>query len=79
MSCGTARSGLNELESDTPPPESIDDTPPLEPGRSRQPAGGRKRATDQNPALVPALERQLEPLTRGDPESPLLWTSKSAE
>ena len=45
--------------------------------RIRQPGGGRKAAVDQQPGLTDHLERLLEPLTRGDPESPLRWTCKS--
>jgi hypothetical protein len=43
----------------------------------RKPGGGRKRLTDSDPALAAALEALVEPLTRGDPESPLRWTCKS--
>jgi transposase len=46
-------------------------------GRMRQIGGGRKRLTEQDPTIVPDLERLVDPVTRGDPESPLLWTSKS--
>ena len=45
--------------------------------RSRQVGGGRKKEVDKQPGLVTALDRLMEPVTRGDPESPLLWTSKS--
>src|SRR3954471_16991894 len=45
--------------------------------RIRQVGGGRKRLTEQDPTVVQDLERLVEPVTRGDPESPLLWTSKS--
>jgi transposase len=48
-----------------------------EAGRIRQVGGGRKRLTEQDPTVVQDLERLVEPVTRGDPESPLLWTSKS--
>ena len=48
-----------------------------EAGRVRQVGGGRKRLTEQDRTLVQDLERLVEPVTRGDPESPLLWTSKS--
>jgi transposase len=48
-----------------------------EAGRIRQVGGGRKRLTEQDATLVQDLERLVEPVTRGDPESPLLWTSKS--
>jgi hypothetical protein len=45
--------------------------------RSRRPGGGRKRAEDRDPGLVAALEGLIDPVTRGDPMSPLRWTSKS--
>jgi hypothetical protein len=46
-------------------------------GRSRGPGGGRKRAEAHDAELVAALEALIDPVTRGDPESPLRWTSKS--
>ena len=46
-------------------------------GRSRRPGGGRKRAEDHDQELVAALESLIDPVTRGDPMSPLRWTSKS--
>ena len=45
--------------------------------RIRKQGGGRKRAVDKDPTLKQDLESLLEPVTRGDPESPLLWTCKS--
>ena len=45
--------------------------------RQRQPGGGRKAATTLDPDLRAALERLVEPVSRGDPESPLRWTCKS--
>ena len=45
--------------------------------RVRRPGAGRKRATLLVPGLAVALEELVEPVTRGDPESPLRWTSKS--
>lgn len=50
---------------------------PLAPGRVRRPGAGRKRATEHDPGLAGALERLIEPETRGDPQSPLRWTCKS--
>ncbi len=50
---------------------------PLEPGRIRRPGGGRKRATVVDPGLAAALEKLVEPVTRGHPQSPLRWTCKS--
>jgi len=49
----------------------------LEPGRIRRPGGGRKRATVLDPGLAAAMEKLVDPMTRGDPESPLRWTCKS--
>jgi hypothetical protein len=49
-----------------------------EPGRrTRQVGGGRKGVVDRDPTLLQALEALVEPLTRGDPMSPLRWTCKS--
>jgi hypothetical protein len=45
--------------------------------RLRKPGAGRKRATVVDPALAAALERLVDPVTRGDPQSPLRWTCKS--
>jgi hypothetical protein len=47
------------------------------PGRIRRPGGGRKKAVAKDPSLLRDLERLVEPVTRGDPESPLRWTCKS--
>ena len=49
----------------------------LEPERIRRPGGGRKKTVDKDPTLRTDLERLIDPATRGDPESPLRWTSKS--
>ncbi|MGE5131899.1 MAG: ISAzo13 family transposase, partial [Gemmatimonadota bacterium] len=46
-------------------------------GRARRPGGGRKRAAEADPGLVPALLALVEPDERGDPMSPLRWTAKS--
>jgi len=53
------------------------DLQPLPLGRSRRPGGGRKKATDKDPTLLPDLKALVEATTRGDPESPLLWTARS--
>lgn len=45
--------------------------------RVRRPGGGRPAALDVDPDLAKALEALIEPMTRGDPESPLRWTCKS--
>ena len=50
---------------------------PLTEGRVRRAGGGRKKLVAQDPKLPGLLESLVEPLTRGDPESPLRWTCKS--
>jgi hypothetical protein len=62
----TVSLGVAELEAGERPP-----------GRVRRPGGGRKRAADTDPGLMPALLALVEPEERGDPESPLRWTVKS--
>ena len=49
----------------------------LPPTRSRRPGGGRKKTTEKDPSLIPNLKKLIESTTRGDPESPLLWTARS--
>src|SRR6266540_3029726 len=63
---GTVARGLRELERG----EAL-------PGRVRGPGGGRKRAADLDAGLRPALLALVEPEERGDPMSPLRWTTKS--
>jgi hypothetical protein len=46
-------------------------------GRVRRPGGGRKQLTETDPGLVPALLALAEPDERGDPVTPLRWTTKS--
>jgi len=43
----------------------------------RQKGGGRKKASLKDPELLRDLEKLLEPVTRGDPQSPLRWTCRS--
>ena len=57
--------------------EEIRSKAPLEPGRIRRSGAGRKRLTITDPRLLAALDRLIEPGTRGDPESPLRWVCKS--
>jgi hypothetical protein len=69
----TISAGCKELlELDTAKP-----TPSATTGRVRKTGGGRKRAIDLDETLRGDLESLIEPVTRGDPESPLRWTSKS--
>jgi transposase len=53
------------------------DDPPDPYGRTRREGGGPKRLADTQPGLLEALDRLVDPDTRGDPESPLRWTCKS--
>lgn len=46
-------------------------------GRVRKPGGGRKSLTQTDPGLLGALKALVDPVTRGDPMSPLRWTTKS--
>ena len=49
------------------------------PGRVRRPGGGRKRLAETDPGLAGALETLIKDAMRGDPQSPLVWTTRSAE
>ena len=60
-------SGIAELKADTG----------LKAGRIRRAGGGRKSLEAKDPTLVTALQSLVEPATVGDPESALLWVSKS--
>jgi hypothetical protein len=62
----TVAKGVRELEGGVEPA-----------GRVRAPGGGRKPATENDPGLAPALRTLVDPQTRGDPTSPLVWTTKS--
>lgn len=68
LSRTTVRTGIRELEEGF----DLEDV-----ARVRRPGAGRKRIEDENPELVVRLEQLVAPATRGDPESPLRWTSKS--
>ncbi len=47
------------------------------PGRIRRAGGGRKKKTIKDPTLIADLKALVEPVTRGDPMQPLLWTTRS--
>jgi hypothetical protein len=68
LSHETVRRGMREIEAG----ETI------EPGRVRRAGGGRKALTETDPTLLADLRALVEGDARGDPESPLLWTAKSA-
>ncbi|GII26492.1 ISAzo13 family transposase [Planosporangium mesophilum] len=63
---GTVSRGVSELEAGDAPL-----------GRARRAGGGRKRLVDLDAGLRPALLALVEPDMRGDPMSPLRWTTKS--
>src|SRR4051794_15745207 len=54
--------------------EEIDNPEQVEVHRLRKSGGGRKPAVKGDKTLKSDLEKLVEPYTRGDPESPLLWT-----
>ncbi len=65
----TVADGAAELASGQSAPE----------GRVRRPGGGRRKLSETDPGLLPALLGLVEDSTRGDPESPLAWTTKSVK
>ena len=69
---GLARSTINRGEDDL-------DAEPLPKGQVRRAGGGRRSLCEDDPGLVGALERLVEPATLGDPMRPLIWVSKSME
>ena len=72
LSQTTISVGLRELRH---APLEPDLGPP--PQRVRRPGGGRKPVTSHDPSLLADLEALVDPVTRGDPQSPLRWTCKS--
>ena len=72
MSHNTIARGLRELRERTKRPRQR-----VVSKRIRCVGGGRKSIAEADPSILDALERLVEPLTRGDPESPLRWTCKS--
>jgi Rhodopirellula transposase DDE domain len=52
---------------------------PVADGRVRVAGAGRPPVTATAPGVAEALEHLVEPVTRGDPESPLRWTNKSTQ
>jgi hypothetical protein len=68
---GVCREAVAEGVKDVTEPER------LPKGRIRRAGGGRKKTVSKDPTLKTDLERLIDPVTRGDPESPLRWTCKS--
>lgn len=65
ISRATISAGLKDLSEEVPAK------------KIRRAGAGRKPLTETNPDILMALEKLVDPATRGDPESPLCWTSKS--
>jgi hypothetical protein len=49
----------------------------IDTSRIRKEGGGRKKEVEKLPAIEKELEKLIEPALRGEPDSPLMWTSKS--
>jgi len=64
---GTIRRGISDIES----------VETLAPERVRRHGGGRRPLSESDPTLIADLERLVDADSRGDPEQPLRWTSKS--
>jgi hypothetical protein len=74
MAVSTIRAGLREIASGVVPGANNERSSVI-----RRSGGGRKPAVEKQPGLVAALEKLVDPATRGDPMSPLRWTSKSVQ
>jgi hypothetical protein len=68
---GSILAGIKELELSSAD-EAVSKT-----YRIRRPGAGRKKMVDRDPGVREALQRLVEPTTRGEPQSPLRWTCKS--
>ena len=71
IATSTIRRGIKELD------KSSDDLEDIKDLQIRHHGGGRKKVADKYPELVSQLDELIEPATRGDPENPLRWSSKS--
>src|ERR1700745_3057751 len=58
-----------------PGPSEIRDNVAVPAGRIRKAGGGRKKKSSRDPTLAADLKRLVEPVTRGDPMQPLLWSN----
>ena len=67
MSRTTITRGIKELQEEKT----------LAKNRVRQEGAGRKKVTEKQPNLLPSLDALVEPTAKGDPMSPLRWTTKS--
>lgn len=57
--------------------KELEDKQDLPVSRSRKEGGGRKKTINKYKKIEEELKKLIEPHTRGEPESVLLWTSKS--
>jgi len=73
---GVSRRAITEGMKELSQPK-VSQQPPAAQFRIRRKGAGRKRAVDKDPGLREDLDRLVDPVTRGDPESPLRWTCKS--
>jgi transposase len=71
LSTNTIRKGMAELAARQADPQARVEK------RLRREGGGRKRLDEVSPSVRAALDRLVEPATRGDPHSPLRWSCKS--
>lgn len=68
LAISTVRKGRDEVRTGAGPEGGV---------KIRRSGGGRPSHESAHPELWPGLEKLIEPMTRGDPESPLRWTCKS--
>ena len=69
LSRNAIKHGISDLNGESDSDEST--------GRIRRKGGGRKKLEDLDDSLLKELDALISPETRGDPESPLRWTTKS--
>jgi hypothetical protein len=74
---GVSRRAIADGAKELKDPKRLRASRQLKQGRVRQPGGGRKKIVAKDATLQRDLERLVDPVTRGDPESPLRWTCKS--
>src|SRR5438045_7195741 len=70
MAISTVRKGRDEARAGARPEDVVN---------VRRRGSGRRPFEVEHPEVWPALEKLVDPVTRGDPESPLRWTCKSTQ